>query len=138
MVVDDEAHVRNVLERAITQLGHEAVVVEDAAAALAQLREGAFDLLLAGGELATQGWEETRAAVEMAEPPPDVILVAPVASHQNAVVGARIGAADCIEKPITHLRFVREKIRMLLERRWLRAEVQRLRAENQQLRGPGG
>ena len=124
LVYDDEAHVRRILGRAISQLGHEAIVAEDAAAARQQLREGNLDLVLAGGDLLTDDTDETKDILESIAEPPDLLMVAPIASHQNAIVGARIGAVDCIEKPITHLRFVREKIKMLLERRFLRVELQ--------------
>jgi DNA-binding NtrC family response regulator len=127
LVVDDEAGVRESL-RMLLKDHCEVVTAESVASARRALDETPPDLVLL--DLVMPGGNGLLLLAELAaraERPPVVVLSA-TRTVSSAVEAMKLGAADYVTKPF-EVDALRIKVRQLLERRALEAEVARLRDE---------
>ena len=124
LVVDDEKLIRGTLRDRLEKEGYLVGEADTGAAAMEQLRQEEWDLLLLDFKLPdTDGLEILRHAKER-RPAPAVILMTAFASVQNAVEAMRLGAYDYVKKPFNLDELVLECERAL-ETVLLRAEVSR-------------
>jgi two-component system chemotaxis response regulator CheY len=106
LIVDDSSVMRKIIERSLRQAGlEEAEVVEagNGIEALAQVREGVFDLILSDINMpAMDGIEFLRqlATIESAKGIP-VVMVTTEGSESRVVEALSIGAKGYIRKPFT-------------------------------------
>src|SRR5258708_11552332 len=126
LIVDDEANTWASLSRAFRVAGHEAVVCDNAAKALALALGQAFDLILSDvvmpGKNGLVLLEELKAA-GVTSP---VVMMSGQAHIEMAVKATRLGALDFLEKPIST-----EKLLLTVENA---LKLRRLESENRQLK----
>jgi two-component system, OmpR family, response regulator RegX3 len=117
LVVDDEQDLRDTLTRSFTREGHEVVAVADAADALAQAEQRAFDVVLLDVDLGPggpSGYEVCRTLRGRRNFAPIIMLTA-LDSEADAVEGLEAGADDYVTKPFG-LAELHSRIRAVLRR----------------------
>jgi len=106
LIVDDSSVMRKIIERSLRQAGLEQAEVVEAGngiEALAQVREGVFDLILSDVNMpAMDGIEFLRqlATIESTKSVP-VVMVTTEGSESRVVEALSIGAKGYIRKPFT-------------------------------------
>ncbi|AKJ63547.1 sigma-54-dependent transcriptional regulator [Kiritimatiella glycovorans] len=99
LVVDDEPVVLNLLNKILSGEGYEVTPVDNGEAALAELQQNAYDLLVSDIRMeAIDGMEVLRRARNMS-PDTGVIMLTAYGSVNSAVEAMKEGAFDYITKP---------------------------------------
>jgi len=104
LIVDEDRRARGVLSNLLAGLGHEVATASSAPAALARLEAGPFDLVFT--ELLTRrvdGMELLR-TVRRRWPATRVVVLAGSPDVEAAVDAMRLGAVDCLRKPVDETR----------------------------------
>ena len=116
LVVDDEAALRDLLERSFAREGHEVVSVADGTGALAHADGDAFDVVLLDVALGPgpSGYDVARELRSRRNVVPIIMLTA-LDSEADAVQGLEAGADDYVTKPFG-LAELRSRIRAVLRR----------------------
>jgi two-component system NtrC family response regulator len=127
LVVDDEAHQREMLSGILHRAGYAVETVATAAEALGALETGRFDLLLTDQKMPGMDGLTLLERVQALEPGLPVILMTAYGSVSEAVAAMQKGAADYLTKP-----FEREELLLVLEKA---LRQQRLEEEVAALRG---
>ena len=126
LVVDDEAHMRRVLEIMLKQLGHRVATAADGAQALTMLQNMKVDLVLTDLRMPVlDGIGLLAAMVENAIFVPTIVMTAQ-GSIATAVEAMKLGAQDYLMRPFD-IDVLEMSMQRVLER-------QRLRVENDSLR----
>jgi DNA-binding NtrC family response regulator len=99
LVVDDEASVAFALGEILADLDHTSEAVNDAAAALACLDRGAFDLVLTDFAMPGMDGLELLSTVRARDPELPIVLLTARGSERLAVRAIRAGAFDYLPKP---------------------------------------
>jgi DNA-binding NtrC family response regulator len=126
LVVDDEAGVRESL-RMVLRDECELTVAGSVAEALASLRDDPPDLVLLDLVMPGRSGLELLSELKSRPGAPAVVVLTGTTAVATAVEAMKQGAADYLTKPF-EVEALRIKVRQLLERRALEAEVQELRA----------
>ena len=125
LIVDDEKHTREGLERALRDR-YDILLAEDGVRGLETLKSEAVDIVLT--DLRMPGIDGMtfikRATAD--DPAPLVIMLTAYGSVQNAVEAMKVGAYDYLMKPVDL-----DNLEMVMERG---LESRRLRGENEELR----
>ena len=100
LLVEDRASLRRMLERALAGEGYEVVTAADGEEAMAQVRQGAFDLALTDLKLPGASGLEVLAACRAAHPEMPVVVLTAYGTVRSAVEAMRLGAMDFLEKPV--------------------------------------
>src|SRR5262249_6807735 len=108
-----------------------AEAVDSGEAALATLEGRRFDLLLLGGGLPKMDGLETLSRVRILDPELPVVVISGHGSIETAVKAVRMGAQDCVEKPLS-LEKTLTVVKNALRLRKLEAENRALKEEVQQ------
>src|SRR5688572_2293903 len=117
LVVDDEAELRNLLERSFEREGHDVVAVADGTQALDRVgNENGFDIVLLDVALGPgpSGYDVARELRARRNVVPIIMLTA-LDSEADAVQGLEAGADDYVTKPFG-LAELRSRIRAVLRR----------------------
>ena len=116
LVVDDEAPLRDLLERSFSREGHEVVAVADGAGALEHAAVDGFDVVLLDVALGPgpSGYDVARELRARRNVVPIIMLTA-LDSEADAVQGLEAGADDYVTKPFG-LAELRSRIRAVLRR----------------------
>ncbi|UCC67209.1 MAG: response regulator [Armatimonadota bacterium] len=128
LVVDDDAAVRSLLGRLLSDAGCRVECAPEAGAALQACRRGSFDLAMIDLRLPGPGGGELAASIADKWPNTAVIIATGVDDTVTAVRCMRGGAFDYLIKPFD-LDDVVLRVERALERRRLLLESQRQRAE---------
>ncbi len=128
LIVDDEPTVLDVLKEVLTSCGHEVSSVQSAPAALELLAREPIDLVLCDIRMPGMDGFELLRAIGKTHPGTDVVLMTGDGSLDGAVDAMAQGAADYLMKPLRP-KEVQARIRSILERRRMEAELQSLRGE---------
>ena len=134
LVVDDDAVIREGLRRVLTMEGYEVETQPNGRAALDQLQERNFDLLITDLKMPGMSGLEVLQAVRVLQPEMPIILITGYAAIDNAVEVMQKGAADYLAKPFGNEEIV-AKVRRALETRALLLDEIYLRHELQDLHG---
>lgn len=127
LVVDDEAHMRRVLEIMLKQLGHRVASAPDGAQALAMLQNMKIDLVLTDLRMPVlDGIGLLTAMAESSIPVPAIVMTAQ-GSVATAVEAMKLGAHDYLMRPFD-IDVLELSIQRVLEREQLRCENDSLRA----------
>ena len=122
LIIDDEENIRRATVVVLEAIGHETVSVENAAAALKQVENGAFDVAFLDLKLGGESGLDLLPELLKINPQLDVIVFTAYASIETAVEAMRRGAVDYISKPFTPEQ-VRQALGRLIQARKLRGRV---------------
>ena len=138
LVVDDEEDVRLLLEREIRDLGHEVVSVPDANAAILQMVERPFDIVITDIRMPGMTGIELTEWIKGENPETDVIVITAYASVDTAAGALRLGAFDYLTKPFGEIELLTSSINRAVEKRaleqGLRERTDELERANAELR----
>jgi response regulator RpfG family c-di-GMP phosphodiesterase len=121
LVVDDEASVRRMLERWLTDLGYPVALAAHAGEASELLRTGEFALALVDIRMPGVSGMEFLREIVRAHPDTAVVMCTAVVDVETAVESLKLGAYDFVGKPFD-LEDVRLRVERALERRRLALE----------------
>ena len=119
LVVDDDARLRNLLRRYLTDSGFRVTAAADAKEARAQLASFAFDLVVLDVMMPGESGLDLTRALRADNPPADhvpVLLLTAMAEPEDRVNGLEQGADDYLAKPFEPRELVL-RIRNILQRR---------------------
>lgn len=132
LVVDDEAPIRDMLQRGLTQRGGFSVeVAQNGIEAIEKIEKDVFDLVLTDLMMPEMGGLELLKTIKGTRPEVMVILMTAYGSIETAVEAMRIGADDYITKPVDfnelliHISKAQKENALLKENRLLRLEVRK-------------
>jgi DNA-binding NtrC family response regulator len=127
LIVDDDAHLRRVMEFTLSERGHTVVAVGSGTEALARLDEG-FDLIVTDVRLGDHSGLDILAEAKARTPHTAVVVVTAYGAIQDAVRAMKLGAHDYLTKPFD-LEALALTVEKALRFRALAEENLRLRAE---------
>jgi DNA-binding NtrC family response regulator len=99
LIVDDEAAIRESLEALLTMEGFDVTLAADGTAGLAELAQGAFDLLLLDLALPNESGIELLPRVLELQPGLPVVMITAYGTVANVVEAIRAGAENFVQKP---------------------------------------
>ena len=130
LVVDDEALVRDIIRKGLSQMGGFHVeVAQSGPEAIEKIEKDVFDLVLTDLKMPGMDGLELLKTIKGTRPEVMVILMTAYGSIETAVEAMRIGANDYITKPVDlnelliHISKVQKESFLLIENRLLRMEV---------------
>ena len=129
LIVDDEAFIRENLERILSEDGYRPVSTDRGEEALRQVNEEEVDLVLLDLNLGNKSGLDVLRALREVDPDILVIIITGYGTVESAVEALKMGAYDYIKKP-----FKADAIRLIVK---LALETQSLRRELRQLRRGG-
>lgn len=129
LIVDDEAFIRENLERILAEDGYRPLSAADGDEALRQVSEAEVDLVLLDLNLGPRSGLELLAALRDIDPELLVIIITGYGTVESAVEALKMGAYDYIKKPFK-ADAIRLIVKLALETRSLRREVRHLRRES--------
>jgi len=132
LVVDDEAPIREMLQKGLPQMGGFSVeVAQNGLEAVEKIEKDVFDLVLTDLKMPQMGGIELLKTIKGTRPEIMVILMTAYGSIETAVEAMKLGANDYITKPIDfnelliHLTKAQKENLLLRENRLLRMEVRK-------------
>ncbi len=132
LVVDDEAPVRDVVRKGLSQMGGYSVeVAQNGVEAIEKIEKDVFDLVLTDLKMPGMDGIELLKTIKGTRPEVMVILMTAYGSIETAVEAMRIGATDYITKPIDlndlliRISKAQKENLLLTENRLLRMEVRK-------------
>jgi DNA-binding NtrC family response regulator len=132
LVVDDEAPIRDMLQKGLTLRGGFLVeVAQSGIEAIEKIERNVFDLVLTDLMMPEMDGLELLKTVKGTRPEVMVILMTAYGSIETAVEAMRIGANDYITKPVDfnelliHISKAQKENALLMENRLLRMEVRK-------------
>ncbi len=132
LVVDDEALIRDMIKRGLSQMGGFSVeVAQSGPEAIEKMEKDVFDLVLTDLKMPEMDGLELLKTIKGTRPDIMVIMMTAHGSIETAVEAMKIGADDYITKPIDfndlllHISKVQKESFLLRENRLLRMEVRK-------------
>jgi two-component system response regulator AtoC len=132
LVVDDEASIREMIKKGLSQMGGYSVkVAQNGAEAIEKIEKDIFDLVLTDLKMPEMDGLELLKTIEGTRPEVMVILMTVFGSIETAVEAMRIGANDYVTRPIDlnelilHISKVQKESLLLRENLVLRMEVRK-------------
>jgi DNA-binding NtrC family response regulator len=126
LVVDDEKSILTLLEEALTQWGYQVTAAGTAAEALTALRTQVFDAALSDVRMPDMSGLDLLREIKKRDESIEVVIMTGYPTISSAVEALKEGAYDYLSKPLI-LDELRHLMQRLMERRFLRGEVQTLR-----------
>jgi DNA-binding NtrC family response regulator len=120
LVIDDEAHTRLTLEKALEPLGYRVALAGSAADGIAALSDVRIELVLLDLKMPGGDGMEVLRHIERERPGLRVVMITAHGTIDSAVESMKLGALDLIQKP-----FSVDEIRRLVEREMDEAERSR-------------
>jgi two-component system OmpR family response regulator len=114
LVVDDDAHIRDVVQYALERDGHVVINTADGAAALARVREGGIDLLVLDIVMPEMDGLEVCRRLRTAGNLP-IIFLSSRGEEMDRVLGLELGGDDYLVKPFSP-RELASRVKALLRR----------------------
>ncbi len=111
LVIDDDAHIREILTRNIADLGHTPRCAETLSKGLAILGAEAIDMVFLDIRLPDGNGLDHLADVRRRPSTPEVVIITGVGDAASAEMAIRTGAWDYLQKPLS-----RHKIQLQIER----------------------
>jgi DNA-binding NtrC family response regulator len=132
LVVDDEAPVRDIVRKGLSQMGGYSVeVAQNGAEAIEKIEKDVFDLVLTDLKMPEMDGIDLLKTIKGTRPEVMVILMTAYGSIETAVEAMRIGANDYITKPVDlnelliHISKAQKEGLLIRENRLLRMEVRK-------------
>jgi DNA-binding NtrC family response regulator len=126
LVVDDEKSILMLLEEALTQWGYQVTAASTASEALAALRTQVFEAALTDVRMPDMSGIDLLRELKKRDESMEVVIMTGYPTIASAVEALKEGAYDYLSKPLI-LDELRHLMQRLMERRFLRGEVQTLR-----------
>ncbi|MGH7325330.1 MAG: sigma-54-dependent transcriptional regulator [Candidatus Rokuibacteriota bacterium] len=126
LVVDDEKSILMLLEEALTQWGYQVTAAGTGADALVALRTEVFDAALTDVRMPDMSGLDLLREIKKRDESIEVVIMTGYPTIASAVEALKEGAYDYLSKPLI-LDELRHVMQRLMERRFLRGEVQTLR-----------
>ena len=136
LVADDESGVRESVGRVLRHEGFRVIAAEDGDAALAALREGGVDLLLADLRMPGLDGLELLRAAKLLTPEVEIVVLSGHGTVEEAVAAMKEGAYDFLTKPFERAQLV-HTVRQALEHRTLLLKNRSLQRRLDELVGAG-
>ena len=114
LIVEDEAHIAQMIEATLTLGGHTSQWCADGAQALSRIEEGSFDLVLL--DVLLPGLDGFSIMSRIQKRDIQVIFLSALQQVEDKVRGLRLGAEDYIAKPFEPLELL-ARIEVVLRRR---------------------
>jgi two-component system, NtrC family, response regulator HydG len=128
LVVDDEAHIRESVEKALEKEGYEVMQAATGQEALEVLRQRLVSLALCDLRMPVMDGMQFLKLSRTMRPETEVVMMTGYGTVETAVEAIKLGAYDFIEKPFKRLQLVKT-IQKALEKQSLLFENTRLREE---------
>jgi two-component system, NtrC family, response regulator HydG len=125
LVVDDEPKLGRLVAEALELDGHAVVRVGGGRAALVELAQRPFDVVLTDLKMPEVDGLAVLQAAQALSPPPAVVVMTAFGTTESAVAAMKAGAADYLTKPFA-LDELRLRVRRLAEQRGAEAKSERL------------
>jgi DNA-binding NtrC family response regulator len=126
LVVDDEKSILMLLDEALSNWGYQVTTANSASDALAALRTQVFDAALTDVRMPEMSGIELLRELKKRDESMEVVIMTGYPTIASAVEALKEGAYDYLSKPLI-LDELRHLMQRLMERRFLRGEVQTLR-----------
>jgi DNA-binding NtrC family response regulator len=126
LVVDDEKSILMLLDEALSQWGYQVTAANTASEALAALRTQVFDAALTDVRMPDMSGIDLLRELKKRDESTEVVIMTGYPTIASAVEALKEGAYDYLSKPLI-LDELRHLMQRLMERRFLRGEVQTLR-----------
>lgn len=126
LVVDDEQNIRGALGKILEKAGYQVTISESGDAALGQLHEAPFDLVITDLKMVGATGMDVLRAAKQRQPEAEVILLTAYGTIESAVDAMKVGAYDYLAKPVDPDRLL-HLVTKALEHKALREEVRQLR-----------
>lgn len=126
LVIDDEAAIREVLERLLAQQGYDVVAAADAAAASALIAADHFDAIVTDVRMPGVSGLDLLADLKRNNPDAVVVVMTAYADMDMVLAALRAEADDFVVKPI-NVQALAAVLRRAIDRRNLRADLAALR-----------
>ncbi len=110
LVVDDEANVRLLLAREISDRGHEVVVVSDGFQAMEEMGRGDFDVVLTDIRIPVMDGISLTEWIKRTRPDSNVIVMTGYGSPDITTTVELLGAFDFLLKPVGEMNLVTSSI----------------------------
>ena len=136
LIVDDEAFIRENLERILAEDGYRPFSTESGEAAIRRVAEEEVDLVLLDLNLGNKSGLDVLRELREVDPEVLVIIITGYGTVESAVEALKMGAYDYIKKPFK-ADAIRLIVRLALETQNLRREVRQLKREGQEKGLPG-
>lgn len=133
-VIDDDAEVRQLLERVLEAAGMRLTLFSSGAEFIRSGGAGAFDVVVTDFQMPRASGLDVLKACRAEPEPPEVLLVTGFATIRNAVEAMRLGAFDYLTKPIDPDELLR-RVNQAVEMRRMRMHVSALEREVGRRRG---
>ena len=130
LVVEDDARMRDLMQKVLARDGHEVETCADGLRALKLLEENAYDIVIADIRMPKYDGMELLSAVRRQHPNTTVIMMTAFGTIDSAVEAMKLGAFDYISKPFK-MDEILIVVRRALDERKLRHEISMLREEVQ-------
>jgi nitrogen regulation protein NR(I) len=130
LIVDDEAFIRENLERILEEDGYHPYSTDNGDDAVKEVSEADVDLVLLDLNLGAQSGLDVLRAMREIDPGLLVIIITGYGTVESAVEALKLGAYDYIKKPFK-ADAIRLIVRLALETQNLRREVRQLRRGSQ-------
>ncbi len=117
LVVDDEADVRLLLTREISDRGYEVVAVVDSAQAMEEMDRGYFDVVLTDVRMPGMDGMALTEWIKRTRPDTEVIVMTGYGSPEITTSVERLGAFDYLSKPFGGLDLVTSSIDRAIQKR---------------------
>lgn len=127
LIVDDDDELRTTFQEALQAWGHHVVTAQSAAHALDLARNQVFDVVLCDASMPEMGGLELLRKMKERDSAIDVVMIDGHPDVATAVEALKQGAYDYLQKPLL-LDGLRNLMNRLVERRFLRREVETMRA----------
>jgi diguanylate cyclase (GGDEF)-like protein len=126
LVVEDEAGVRQVLQKLLGAQGHDVVLAADAEGASQALGPGGFDLVIIDKNLPQMSGMDLLSEIKGDDPDVDVIIMTAFPDMASVIEAMKGGAYDYLVKPFDTLETVLHVVERALEKRRIKLENRRL------------
>jgi putative nucleotidyltransferase with HDIG domain len=116
LVVDDEATIREVLQRTLESEGYDCITASDGDDALSKMDKDNVDLVLTDIMMPGKTGVELLKEIQVSSPDTAVIMVTAVADTQTAISAMKLGASDYVTKPFNLVEVIMNVDRALEKR----------------------
>jgi two-component system response regulator AtoC len=128
LIAEDEASLRELLERYLGGKGHTTVAVPDGTQALARIRQEPFDVALVDINMPGLDGLEVLRQIRNEPDPPEVVIMTGEGTVDSAITAVKLGAYDYVTKPY-RMEEIEVVVQKAGEKRDLAAENARLQTE---------